>query len=156
MTETSIAKVPSPAAVGAAPVPSGMILGYLDLAIRGVLEYPRFSALYVGPWWDMSSSVDLDGVEGWKRAVLRRIPHGGAQHWGHLFLITTRRWVKVDVDPERFGLSSAAPTQPTTSLELRAGDPHAVLIGRPSRAERANDLAEFMHEVVDRFIYQRD
>ncbi|MCI4319059.1 MAG: hypothetical protein L3K23_02865 [Thermoplasmata archaeon] len=156
MGETSIAKVPSFAAAGTAPVPSGMILGYLDLAIRGVLEYPRFSAVYLGPWWDMSANVDLDGVEGWKRAVLRRVPHGGAQHWGHLFLIMTRRWAKVEVDPERFGLPSAAAAQPTTSLQLRAGDPHAVLIGRPSRPERAGELAEFMHEVVDRFVYQRD
>jgi hypothetical protein len=155
MVETSIAKVPSWVS-GTAPVSSGMILGYLDLAIRGVLEYPRFAGLYLGPWWDMAATVDIDGIEGWKRSVLERIPHGGARHWGHIYLITTRRWAKLQVDPMTLGLPSPAPSQVTTSVQLRAGDPHAVLFARPSRPERATELAGFVHEVVDRFVYQRD
>jgi hypothetical protein len=155
MAETSIAKVPS-WVTGTTPVPSGMILGYLDLAIRGVLEYPRFAGVYLGPWWDMASHLDTDGIEGWKRSVLQRIPHGGAQHWGHIFLVTTRRWARLNVDPVTLGLPSPAPSQVTTSVTLRAGDPHAILFVRPSRPERARELAEFVREVVDRFVYQRD
>jgi hypothetical protein len=138
------------------PVTPGMILGYLDLAITGVLDYSKFAGVYLGPWWDLGDLVAMDGVQVWKRAVLRRIPNAGAQHWGHLYLVTARTYARVELTPETLGFTGKPSKFPMARVQLREGDPQAVLFVRPSRNDSEANLSSFVREIVDRFVYQRD
>lgn len=140
----------------APPVTPALILGYLDLAITGLLEYPMFQGVYLGPWWEIGDDRLPDGVEGWKRSVLRKVPQRGAQHWGHIYLVTIHSWAKGDVEPDSFSPSIGATELALRKVPLRMGDPRAVLYARPTRPESAEHLDQFVRELVDRFVHQRD
>ncbi|HZY70070.1 MAG TPA: hypothetical protein VFF67_03720 [Thermoplasmata archaeon] len=140
----------------APPVTPGLILGYLDLAITGLLEYAMFQGVYLGPWWEIGEGELPDGIQAWKRSVLRRVPQRGAQHWGHIFLVTTRSWAKGEVEPDSFASSIGAAELALRQVPLRLGDPRAMLYARPTRPESAEHLDQFVRELVDRFIHQRD
>ncbi len=139
------------------PVPPTMMLGYLDLAIRGALEYERYALVYLSPWWELT---DLpEGVRAWKRAVLERIPLRGAEHWGHLYLIVR------DPDLPRRRLSirglswNGSPDERLPDeerLTLRHGAQVAELVVHPSHPDRADRLKRFASELEERFRRQMD
>lgn len=137
-----------------APLKVEFLLGYFDLAITGALEYSRNQGIYLSPWWDLPS--DTEDLRGWKRAVLRKDPHGGADHWGHIFLVVLegRGTVTLAADHPVFGVSRSA--QRPVEVPLRAGRPRVVLFLRPTYPSTKEALLEFGRDVVDRFRKQRD
>ena len=146
-------KEPAPAAA----VPPTLMLGYLDLSIRGVQAYERYARVYLSPWWPLPDLPET--VLGWKRAVLERIPMRGAEHWGHLYLL-----VHPPQRPRtRLSILSRAVTGATVGhrpgesrITLRRGLQVAELWMRPTREDRASALREFGREVAERFRRQMD
>jgi len=66
-------------------------LSRLAEELSALLDGPGYEGVYAGPWWEtaMGESSGAGPVpKAWKCAVLRRRPEGGAEHWGHLFLIS--------------------------------------------------------------------
>ncbi len=55
-----------------------------EAACSTVLRDPAFAGVYVSPLWDLPAP---EGILAWKRSVLCRQPGGGAEPWGHLFLV---------------------------------------------------------------------
>lgn len=53
-------------------------------ACSAVLREAPFQGVYVSPLWEVPVP---EGFAAWKRSVLRRLEGGGAEHWGHLFLV---------------------------------------------------------------------
>jgi hypothetical protein len=146
-----------PRPVPAAAIPPTLVLGYLDLSIRGTLEYERYENLYLSPWWEMTDVPD--GVSAWKRAVLERIPLRGAAHWGHMYLIVSDS--RAAGSRFSIGRRSSAPAAPRkrpdeTRLALREGRQLAELILRASRRDHAAGLAAFGREIELRFRRQMD
>jgi hypothetical protein len=138
-------------------IPRGLLLGYVDLAIRGTLEYERFSRIYVSPWWEVPNVPE--GVWAWKRAVLERVPLQGANHWGHVYLIVDGRSEARSI----LGLRSRAPLQDAVTagendvrLPLREGVQRAELLVHPSHPERTERLLSFAQELETRFRRQMD
>jgi hypothetical protein len=153
----SVAHPPTPPAEpfpSAGPVPASMVLGYVDLAITGTLDYERYRGVYVGPWWILENVPE--GVHAWKRAVLRRVPGHGAEHWGHLYLIVrysdreSLSWFTRDWRGRR------APKPPTANLVLRKGEVNAELALRSSDPAQSAHLEEFAREISERFRRQMD
>jgi hypothetical protein len=138
-------------------IPPSLVLGYIDLAIRGVLDYERYAQVYLSPWWAVE---DLPvGTTAWKRAVLERVPLKGALHWGHLYLVVS------DVRPEGWlsrllrtpALGGAASHRPDEiHVRIRDGVQQAELLLHPTRADRAAPLEAFAREVGVRFRRQMD
>ncbi|HEY6237782.1 MAG TPA: hypothetical protein VIZ68_01165, partial [Thermoplasmata archaeon] len=134
-----------------------LILGYLDLALRGALEYERYSGLYFSPWWELA---DLPaGAAGWKRAVLERVPQRGALHWGHLYLVVRDAPSTPGILSifGRRGQGGVAPKHENeTRLEIRRGRQLAEIVLHPSHADRADRLVALGREVEIRFRRQMD
>ncbi len=57
-------------------------------ACSRVLSDPSFQGVYLSPLWDLPAPP---GTAAWKRSVLRRKAGGGAEPWGHLFLVGASR-----------------------------------------------------------------
>ena len=138
-------------------IPPTLLLGYVDLAIRGTLEYERYGNVYLSPWWEMAEVPE--GIRAWKRAVLERRPLRGAEHWGHLYLIVS----DAPVPAGRLSLfhrptsSNPIPERPFEArLSLREGRQLAQLVSRPTGEGRAESLAGFAREVEIRFRRQMD
>lgn|GEM_PF-3383465 len=130
------------------------LLGYLDLAISGVLDYTRYAGLYLGPWWDLPAPAP--NLRGWKRAVLKRRTEFGATHWGHLFLVCTEGAFGVDVSPVPDRWLATQSAEPTSQIAIRDGFPRAILMVRPSTSGRRDDLQLFLEDVAERFRRQTD
>lgn len=139
----------------AGPIPPAMVLGYVDLAITGTLEYDRYADVYLGPWWDVEHAPE--GSSAWKRSVLRRVPSRGAQNWGHLYLIVEApgpgsvRLVPRDWRGRPVTSDSEAPR-----VLLRYGSQRAELVVVPTAPERMQEIRGFAEEVAARFQRQLD
>ncbi len=130
------------------------LLGYVDLAIRGTLEYERFDRVYLGPWWDLpTGSPEL---RGWKRAVLRRVLAAGAEHWGHLFLVVNDSLTARPLTWSEDRTLAGAEREPPSSLQLRAAAPEIRMYYRPTGEAHAEALASFAREIGERFRRQMD
>lgn len=140
-----------------AAVPPTMMLGYLDLALRGTLEYERYARVYLSPWWELPEVPE--GTRAWKRAVLERIPLRGAEHWGHLYLV-----VRMDATSRpRFSILGRswdgrviAEAPGETRISIRHGAQTAEIVVHPSHPDRAERVRGFAHEVEERFRRQMD
>ncbi|HEV2448898.1 MAG TPA: hypothetical protein VGU43_00605 [Thermoplasmata archaeon] len=60
----------------------------IDGLLERVLATPEMEGVYLSPWWPLESTGAAGEFAGWKRSILRREPGRGAEHWGHLFLLT--------------------------------------------------------------------
>ena len=158
-TEVEVPTIPegAPKPTPSVAIPPTMVLGYLDLALRGVLEYDRFAQVYLSPWWAVEDVPESTVV--WKRAVLERVPLRGAVHWGHLYLIVS----DVPADRPKFQVfrSPAVGTGQFASPEdrrfiLREGVQRAELLLHPTRPDRAERLESLGREVEVRFRRQMD
>ncbi len=67
-------------------------------ARRRVLAGPEFSGVYTSPLWPVPAPADHPS---WKCAVLQRRVEGGAEHWGHLYLVVSPPGVPVEVEEIR-------------------------------------------------------
>lgn len=134
-----------------------MMLGYLDLAIRGTLEYERYAHVYLSPWWELPEVPE--GSRAWKRAVLERIPLKGAEHWGHLYLVVRRsedRPARLSIFGRTWNGTVVGEAPGEERFALRRGEQLAELIVHPSRADRAERLRVFASELEQRFRRQMD
>jgi hypothetical protein len=117
----------------------------LERTIGGMIGRPPFVAAYTGPVWESSGP---EGTRMWKIAVLERRPAGGADHWGHLFIVVAQNTSKVRIrsgggwlgDAHRPELESLLPVP---GLQL------SVLI-RPRTEEHADRLRAFAIELQRR------
>jgi hypothetical protein len=139
-----------------APLEPEFLLGYLDLAITGVLDYSKYERVYLGPWWDLPSEKGTTYTRAWKRAVLRRIPAQGAQHWGHIYLVVRDGEGRLELRRERGVLGMKGPEAEVTELVLREGRPMLSLAYRPSTLEHSEELDSFARDIAARFERQLD
>lgn len=154
-TGTGALAVPARAAVDLLPLHPEFLLGYLDLAITGALEYGRNQGIYLSPWWALPPPVRAP-VRGWKRAVLRRNPHGGADHWGHFFLLYYDNVGRAELDVEEMAYTRAPSRRAIHEIRLRVGRPVVTLLLRPTYDSTREELERFARDVVDRFRLQMD
>ncbi|MFZ0829966.1 MAG: hypothetical protein WAN40_02380, partial [Thermoplasmata archaeon] len=71
----------------------------------------------------------------WKMAVLRRQPGGGAEHWGHLFIVLGPKASDVLIRPE--GGMQGDPGRPSTETLPRMSGGHLEVRIRPRSTETA-------------------
>jgi hypothetical protein len=123
----------------------------VDRALAAALALPSRAGVYVGPWWDLESTGPPNPPRGWKRAILRRRPGGGAEHWGHLFLVVSSDPGDTGIDVATLPLfkdsRSAARTRRTFRLPTRPGV--AWLIARPSTPLGEAPLGELAREIAE-------
>lgn len=136
-------------------VAHGLVLGYVDLAITGALDYPRYSSIYLGPWWPVEDVPD--GAHVWKRSVLERVPSRGARHWGHLFLVVRR------TDLPRFSIfrrnwrgERIVDAPEAHRVSLRSGVQPAELVVQPSGPAWLQPLRQLAEEISERYHRQMD
>jgi hypothetical protein len=114
----------------------------LNEELSKVFEGPNYERVYAGPWWETpitEANAPEPPRRAWKCAVLQRRPEGGAEHWGHLFVITgsdgARAAVAVAQLPvghrARFGDPVAFPTGSSVAPYTIVARPIAP--GRPPR-----------------------
>ncbi len=148
-------EVPAEKALELAPIHPEFLLGYLDLAITGALEYERNQGVYLSPWWELPEPLKAP-VRGWKRAVLRRNPHGGADHWGHMYLLCHDGVGRAELEVEAAEFTGARKARELEEIPLRVGHPQVLLFLRPTYADTRQELRRFAQDVVDRFRIQLD
>ena len=137
-------------AVDLFPLHPEFLLGYNDLAITGALEYSHNQGVYLSPWWTLPPPLRAP-VRGWKRAVLRRNPHGGADHWGHLFLLYHDKVGRAERATEARAYTRAPTGGALREIPLRVGHPVVTLLLRPTYDATRAALERFARDVVDRF-----
>ncbi|HYK94151.1 MAG TPA: hypothetical protein VEY07_08960 [Thermoplasmata archaeon] len=138
-----------------APLHPEFLLSYVDLAIRGALEYSVNQGVYLSPWWELPEPSRAP-VRGWKRAVLRRNPHGGADHWGHLFLLCHEGVGRAELESEEMALVGGRERTQLIEIPLRVGRPEVTLVLRPTYEETREELHRFARDIVERFRLQLD
>lgn len=116
-------------------------------ASRAVSADPAFAGVYTGPPWPILPTGAAGS--GWKLAVLRRRPAGGADHWGHVFLVRRGAPASVSIEPERLGLSGTreAGVEPVPG---RPDLPDLVAFARPTQPATAAELRRYAGRLLDR------
>lgn len=138
------------------PVRSDFLLGYLDLAIAGTLEYPRFQGVFLTPWRPLPLAEVGLAARGWVRTVYYRSPHAEQQYVGQLLLVSalgvgdpvTLLTVLPDVGTVEADGSSR--------IQLRVGDPRVFLFLLAQEPVARRRLELFAHDVSERFRRQMD
>ena len=106
--------------------------------------HPPHEMVYTGPPWEIPSSSAAVTSTIWKVAVLQRRPIGGAEHWGHLFLLVGERTSEVRIAPEG-GVPGAGPRPPLEALPPSEGSQFEVRI-RPRSGETTARLLAFARD----------
>jgi hypothetical protein len=116
----------------------------LDAALEHIAREPEFDGVYLGPWWELPRATPPPSIIGWKRAVLRRVPGRGAEHWGHLFLVYSglEQTTRLELD------SGSRLRGPRYGVVRRVGQlsEKAALLIRPSHPDGSPLLDRFADE----------
>jgi hypothetical protein len=123
-----------------------------EAALSATAGHSPFEEVYTGPPWDTTASSARAAVQVWKVAVLRRREEGGAEHWGHLFLLLgpgAASWV---IRPEG-GLGGDPKRPAVRSIPAPEGSPTRIHF-RPTSEATADALRAFAVEVQRRFHVQ--
>ncbi|MCI4335623.1 MAG: hypothetical protein L3K17_00275 [Thermoplasmata archaeon] len=140
-----------------APVRPKLLLGYLDLAAAGAMDYSRHTGVYLGPWWDLPPGGSDGRILAWKRAVLLRRVEAGAVHLGHMFILVFDGVGRASLRPEDLGRWSPGPSHlESTEIVLRKGDPMLLMLLRPTYSETLDPLVTFGNDLAERFRLQVD
>jgi hypothetical protein len=148
--------LPTPPLPSVLPVRSDFLLGYLDLAIAGTLEYPRFQGLYLTPWRSLPLAEVGLAVRGWVRTVYYRPPLAEPQCVGRLLLMAAlglgdpMSWLTVL--PE----DGVVEADGSSRIELRVGDPRVFLFLLAKEPLGRTRLELFAKDVSERFRRQMD
>lgn len=122
-------------------------------ACAEILRSPTLEGVYVGPLWEIPSNPPREGVRGWKMSVLRRRLGGGAENWGHLFLIVCTEGKDPTIGALPGGWSPGG--FPRSAMEgpriLERGPPRVLLYQEPNRQEYGKELRDFVSRVASRF-----
>ncbi|MGA7860885.1 MAG: hypothetical protein WCB19_03400 [Thermoplasmata archaeon] len=114
------------------------------IAASSTVGHPPYEAVYTGPVWESASPTGPGSARVWKIAVLERRASGGAEHWGHLFVVLGENASKIAIHPE--GGMQGDPDRPgLESLPASPGVPLQVLL-RPRSAETSARLRAFALE----------
>ena len=135
------------------PIAFGFLLGYLDLAIRGVQEYPTFEEVVLGPWSELERPRGTLGLRQWIRPVEERRMMAPTLELGTLRVRMdfrerprrSRRRPPVDADDHA-----------RRRVELRVGTPHITLFVEGRDERTADRLLALAREVAERFRRQLD
>lgn len=74
-------------------------LGLWEAAAEAVTGRAPFEEVYTGPVWEGPVVESPVHVRVWKVSILQRRPGGGAEHWGHLFLVEGGRDRPLSLEP---------------------------------------------------------
>ena len=111
-------------------------------ACSQVLNGPAFEGVYLSPLWDLPAPP---GIVAWKCSVLRRKAEGGAEPWGHLFLVEESRTGGFALeelnDTPTFSHLRSLPLEGPWALE--AGPPAVWLLLRARDEKTRTRLAAF-------------
>jgi hypothetical protein len=132
--------------VSTGPVDAPALAQQCDTALRAAIRAPQFEGLYAPDWWELPPGAP--GTLGWKRAVLRRRIEGGAEHWGHLFLLTGPAGAELSLVAESTRLRPG-PIAPATSLPVPWDGGIAVLWVRPGPGSPPGRLLELARATLD-------
>jgi hypothetical protein len=108
-----------------------------DAAAAAAADTASSPGVYPGPAWESGSPE----TRVWKIAVLRRRLSGGAEHWGHLFVVAGPDSSTVIIRPEG-GMLADRDQPPLETIPRMPGDPFEVRL-RPRSADSAASLREF-------------
>ena len=100
-----------------------------------------FEGVYTGPAWESGPPLGGSAVRVWKLAILRRQPSGGAEHWGHLFIVQGQGASGVVIRSEG-GLQGDRDRPLTETLPRMSGVPLEIRI-RPRSVDSAPQLRAF-------------
>ena len=136
------------------PMAFGFLLGYIDLALRGVQEYDRYQPLVLGPWLEIERPGSPSGLRQWFRTVEWHQPPRPPVSLGSLRVrmdFRERRPRK-----RRTTDDSKAIRTGRRRFDLRLGMPRIALFVEADDDERVQRLSEVARDVEDRFRRQLD
>jgi hypothetical protein len=135
------------------PIAFGFLLGYVDLALRGVQEYAAYREFELGPWLEIERPRGSVGLRQWYRQVQERRMFTGPETLGSLR-------VRMDFSDRprsrRRRSSSDGDEDPARRVELRVGTPRIALFVTAPDEARAERLMGLAREVAERFRRQLD
>jgi hypothetical protein len=135
------------------PMAYGFLLGYVDLAFRGVQEYSAYRQIVLGPWEEVEPPRGGIELRQWVRGVTEQRTLGPVETLG------TMR-VRMDFrDPDRKRRRKPRPGAEERArhrVELRVGSPKIALIIDGQDEVRSERLLGLAREVAERFRRQLD
>ena len=136
------------------PMAFGFLLGYIDLALRGIQEYDRYQPLVLGPWLEIERPVRSPGLREWNRTAEWHQPPRPPQLLGSL---RVRMDFRERRPRKRRGTDATKPARPANRrFDLRLGMPRIALFVEADDDGRADRLAEVARDVEERFRRQLD
>lgn len=134
------------------PAVVGSVKERFEASCAGACASSDLPGVYVAPLWDLALEGGAPSLQGWKRAVLRRIEGAGAEHWGHIFLIVSARPGAISIRP-----NSDVPVPSNVPLDavgrvLEVGPPSVVLFVRPLHPGVEAHLTAFAGAVERQFL----
>ncbi|MCI4362208.1 MAG: hypothetical protein L3J77_03345 [Thermoplasmata archaeon] len=134
------------------PLAYGFLLGYVDLALRGVQEYETYRNIELGPWFEIDRPRGSIGLRQWHRAVRERRRFSGPNPLGDLRVRMdfrerprSRRRTPAETDEED-----------ARRVDLRVGTPRVALFATAPDEARVARLLGLAREVAERFRRQLD
>jgi hypothetical protein len=135
------------------PIAFGFLLGYVDLALRGVQEYAAYREFEFGPWLEIERPRGSIGLRQWYRQVQERRMFTGPESLGTL---RVRMEFRDRPRSRRRRTSPDSDGDPTRCVELRVGTPRVALFVAAPDGPRAERLMGLAREVAERFRRQLD
>lgn len=130
------------------------LMGYVDLAISGTLEYRSFQSIYLGPWQEITEGLAPTGTRAFARDIHHQGPGAGTP-MGRLVLAVSEEGVGLRTSHRRAGRRRSVPRVGDRFL-LRGAGPRLEIVVEPYAGERRQALRGFGREVAHRFFQQFD
>lgn len=135
------------------PMAYGFLLGYVDLAVRGVQEYGTYREIVLGPWTELERPRSGVGLRQWVREVAEQRTLGPVVPLGTLRI---RMDFREPRPRRRRRPRPDAEERARHRVELRVGMPKMALIVDAADEPNVARLLGFAREVAERFRRQLD
>ena len=135
------------------PIAFGFLLGYVDLAFRGIQEYESYRDIVLGPWLELDRPRGSFGVRQWTRGVEERRVLAPPLSLG---TVRVRMDFRDPVRPRRRRASAEPDDDVQHRVDLRVGTPRIALFVEGPDGPRADRLFGLAREVGERFRRQLD
>lgn len=135
------------------PLAYGFLLGYIDLAFRGTLEYAAYQDLVLGPWEEIERPRAGWGLRQWRRSVEGRKALGPTDRLGTILI---RMDFRDRTRPRRRRSPAVPKRDPNRIVVLRVGTPRVLLAVEADDAASVERLLGLAREVRERFRRQLD
>ncbi|MCI4321127.1 MAG: hypothetical protein L3K18_00195 [Thermoplasmata archaeon] len=135
------------------PLAFGFLLGYVDLALRGVQEYETYRNVELGPWFELERPRGSVGLRQWHRAVHERRRFTTPNALGEL---RVRMDFRDRSRPRRRRTPGETDEDPARFVDLRVGTPRVALFVTAPDDTRAERLMGLARDVAERFRRQLD